>query len=550
MKMYMKAIYMVLLFALPAAVLVSCNKDALKEVPLSDLSPDNILTTKDGFDLFITALHSGAREEMMIDGTDLGPYYEMHIGTDVGTTGQEQTVAFRDYLTYLTPTNATVRRYWDWLYQKLLARANTIIEYAQRAEIAGIWGSEAEKNAVIAEAKFFRAYAHNMLANLYGGVPIADRVYKTPKTDFVKNTRKEVYEFAKQDLEFAAKWLPPTVEPAREGHIVKAAANHLLTEVYISLGEYENAIKSASNVIDSAGLYKLMTTRFGAKKNEPGDAFSDLFQEGNQNRSSGNQESIYVWQFTEFIPGGGGGTANNWLRAWGPFYINLKDPDGVAGNVLVDSLGRGVAYVRATNYFFYDVWKDNWDNDIRNSRYNIRRVQYYNNPASKYFNKVIEPRTTQEDTMRNIFPTIRKIEGRPWQNNNVSGRVPKDIMVYRLAETYLLRAEAYLRAGDAGKAAQDINAVRTRSNAKGVDAADVTLDYILDERARELIAEEPRRRTLIRMGKLVERTRKYNIRTDTKNSILDYHEFWPIPQTAIDANLGAKLEQNKGYIKN
>ena len=549
MKIYIKTIYAVGVLCLSALLLVSCNKDALKEVPLSDLSPDNILTTKEGFDLFITALHSGAREEMMIDGTDLGPYYEMHIGTDVGTTGQEQSLPFRDYLTYLTPTNATVRRYWDWLYQKILARANTIIEYAEREAIAGIWSSEAEKNAVIGEAKFFRAYAHNMLANLYGDVPLSDRVYRTPKTDFVKNTRKEVYELAKQDLEFAARWLPPTVTAAREGHIVKAAADHLLTEVYISLGEYDNAVKSASRVIDSAGLYKLMTTRFGARKNEPGDVFSDLFQEGNQNRSSGNTESIYVWQFTEFIPGGGGGTANNWLRAWGPFYINLKDPDGVAANVLVDSLGRGVAYVRATNYFFYDVWKDNWDNDLRNSRYNIRRVQYYNNPASRYFNKVIEPRTTQEDTMRNIFPTIRKIEGRPWQNNNVSGRVPKDIMVYRLAETYLLRAEAYLRAGNTFNAAKDINAVRVRSNAVPVGEANVTLDYILDERARELIVEEPRRRTLTRMGKLVERTRKYNIRIDTKSTIQDYHEFWPIPQTAIDANIGARLVQNTGYIK-
>src|ERR1700754_1722129 len=116
-------IYSALLLCVLTATVLSCNKDALKEVPLSDLSPDNILTTKKGFEMYITALHSAAREEMMIAGTDLGPYYEMHIGTDVGTTGQEQTVCFRDYLTYLTPSNTTVRRYWYWLYQNLLARA-------------------------------------------------------------------------------------------------------------------------------------------------------------------------------------------------------------------------------------------------------------------------------------------------------------------------------------------------------------------------------------------------------------------------------------------
>ena len=545
MKTRITKIWLLLLTILLVS-LNGCNRDALNEIPLSNLSPDNVLTTKSGFENYIIALHRAARDEMMIDGTDLGPYFEMHIGTDEGTTGQEQTVAFRDYLTYLTPSNATVRRYWNWVYQVMLPRANAIIEYAEKPDIADIWSSEAEKNAVIAEAKFFRAYGHNILANLYGGVPISDQVYKTPKTDFVRNTREEVYEFAKQDLEFASQWLPPTVDAAKEGRIVKAAADHLLTEVYISLGEYEKAIKSADKVINS-GLYKLMDTRFGSKRSEPGDVFSDLFHEGNQNRSSGNLESIYVWQFTEYIVGGGAGTANNWLRAWGPFYINLKDPNGVAGNVVVDSLGRGVAYVRATNYVFYDIWKDNWTNDMRNSSYNIRRVNYYNNPASAYYKKIVEPRVTQEDTMRNIFPTIKKIEGRPWEDRNTSGRVPKDIMVYRLAETYLLRAEAYLRNGDPDNAAKDINKVRERAHATPVDDADVTLDYILDERARELVVEEPRRRTLIRMGKLVERVKKYNIREDTKTTIRSYHEFFPIPQTAIDANSGAKLEQNPGY---
>jgi len=543
---YSKLRTAVFVLVLLSGTLYSCKDGMLDETPLSQLSPDNVLTTKAGFDNYITAMHRASRDEMMIAGTDLGPYFEMNIGTDVGTTGQEQSVPFRDYLTYLTPSNTVVNRYWNWVYEVLLPRANAVIEYAEKPEIAGIWASEAEKNAVIGEARFFRAYGLNILANLYGGVPIPDQVYKAPKTDFVRSSRQAVYEFVKADLQFAAQWLPASVTATREGHMVKAAASHLLTEVNISLGDYEGAIKSAGEVINS-GLYKLMDTRFGAKKNEPGDPFSDLFLEGNQNRSSGNLESIYVWQFTEYIDGGGNGTANNWLRAWGPFYINLKDPRGVAGNVLVDSLGRGVAYVRPTTYFFYDIWKDNFANDMRNSAYNIRRVHYYNNPASTYYKQVIEKRTNQEDTMRNIYPTIRKIEGRPWQNNNVSGRVPKDIMVYRLAETYLLRAEAFFRKGDLPNAASDLNKVRARANAKPVQEADVNLDYILDERARELIVEEPRRRTLSRMGKLVERVRKYNIRVDTRTTIKDFHELFPIPQTAIDANSGAKLEQNPGY---
>jgi hypothetical protein len=147
-----------------------------------------------------------------------------------------------------------------------------------------------------------------------------------------------------------------------------------------------------------------------------------------------------------------------------------------------------------------------------------------------------------------LYPTIRKIEGNvPKSGDNTTGRTFQDLIIYRLAETYLLRAEAYLRKGELQKAADDINVVRSRSKATPVLPSNVNLDYILDERARELTVEEPRRRTLVRMGNLVERVRRYNLRADTCNSIQDKHMFFPIPQSAIDANFSAKLEQNPGY---
>jgi hypothetical protein len=77
----------------------------------------------------------------------------------------------------------------------------------------------------------------------------------------------------------------------------------------------------------------------------------------------------------------------------------------------------------------------------------------------------------------------------------------------------------------------------------------VNLNYILEERARELLFEEPRRRTLIRMGVLVERVKKYGLMEDWRNTIQDYQGVWPIPQSAIDANLGIDLGQNPGYTK-
>jgi starch-binding outer membrane protein, SusD/RagB family len=528
--------------------MLACQK-SLEEVPISNLSNAAVLKDSVGFENYITALHEGARDEFTnTDG--INHNFNMQFGTDVATTGSPTIAPFRNYETYLTPSQVVVGFYWNWAYRIMLLRANTVIAYAGRPEAAAYWKSEAQRNAVIAEARFFRAYTFNLLANLYGGVPLVDTIYSSPKADFVRATRKQTYELAARDLEFASQWLPPTVPKAKEGRIVKAAADHLLSEVYISLGEYDKSIAAATRVINS-GLYNLMTTRFGSERSKPGDVFSDLFRDGNQNRSSGNMESIYVLQIEDQTPGGQGGTVgNNNLRAWGPFYSSgsFRAPDGKAGFIVSDSMGRSVGWMRPTNYFFYDIWKDNWENDIRNSAYNIRRTFVYNNPASSYFGKVVERRTQADDTMFYLYPTIRKIEGNPPKSGDLSrGRTFTDLMVYRLAETYLLRAEAYLRKGDPALAAADINAVRARANAKPVGPAEVTIDYILDERARELTVEEPRRRTLCRMGNLVERVRQYNIRPDTRSSIQDKHLFFPIPQSAIDANYSAKLEQNPDY---
>jgi hypothetical protein len=523
----------------------SCEKGVLNEKPLGTLSPNIVLSNKVGFQNYLVGLSAYGREEMAMDDQS---YIMNFIGTDVVSAGGVEFTFYKDYNTYLNPTTREVISIWNWAYTKMILQANTIIVYANKPESKNVWATEEEKNAVIAEAKFYRAYTYNLLANLYGGVPLIDTLYEGPKSDFERASREQIYEFVKNDLEFASKWLPTTVAKSNEGHIVKAAADHLLSEVYISLGNYDKSIESANNVINS-GLYHLMTTRFGSQISQPGDVYSDLFQDGNQNRSSGNMESIYVWQFEPFTLGGAGTRAgNSMLRQWGPFLVKFLDKDGKA-MLVTDSLGRGTGPCRGTNYFLYDIWKDNYNNDIRNSVHNMRRKFYYNNPASKYFGQEVMTKqlTNQEDTMRNIFAYPRKVEGKPMNNVNTSGNTGKDVMIYRLAETYLLRAEAYFRKDMLQDAADDINVLRNRAGAKPVLAADVNLDYLLDERARELITEEPRRRTLTRMGKLVERTRKYSLLNSTRTTIQEKNEFFPIPQAAIDANFSLKLEQNPGY---
>ena len=115
----------------------------------------------------------------------------------------------------------------------------------------------------------------------------------------------------------------------------------------------------------------------------------------------------------------------------------------------------------------------------------------------------------------------------------------------RLAETYLLLAEAKLAVGKTGEAAAAINAVRVRSDATPITAAQVTLAFILNERSRELVTEEHRRYTLLRTGTWLSRTKAMN--TLAGPFITARDTLFPIPQSVIDANSGKVMPQNPGF---
>jgi hypothetical protein len=155
-----------------------------------------------------------------------------------------------------------------------------------------------------------------------------------------------------------------------------------------------------------------------------------------------------------------------------------------------------------------------------------------------------------------------------------------DWYVFRLAETYLLRAEAYMWKNDAANAAADINAVRTRAKCAPYTAGQVNMATVLDERARELYWEEPRKTELTRIAYIYAKTgqtaptgKVYTLANfSTSNFMVDrvldknlfyktnfvtvhadvfrmsqYHVLWPIPQSAILANPDGHINQNLGY---
>src|SRR5699024_6896766 len=152
---------------------------------------------------------------------------------------------------------------------------------------------------------------------------------------------------------------------------------------------------------------------------------------------------------------------------------------------------------------------------------------------------------------RTKYPSLDKFAD-PTRPSVSEMRSSRDAFVIRLAEMYLIAAEAQFKMGNGSMAADYINVIRERAAKPGheaemrVTADDIDLDFILDERARELAGEQLRWFDLKRTGKLLERTRAHN--PEAGANIQDYHVLRPIPQAQIDAVQNKdEFTQNPGY---
>lgn len=565
----------IFLFLFP---IVSCNEDEfLREVPLDFYSPENSFVTYEDFESALNSLNGKFRDFLWDGSGQHGRRY--WYGTDLLLSVYDVTGSGTDYEQVWGPMGDVIGEFWNPWWE-LIYDANVII---RRSEDDMVLTGE-QKTLLQAEAKFFRGYSYKFLANLYGGVPIVLTETEEPKRDYVRASRQETYEQSAKDLEFAADNLRD-IDEVDESRVNKLAASHALSEVYNSLGRWQDAIDEASNVINHPGM-ALMTERFGNKytnvekfgwfnenEDDPdnyGDTYGDLFVPGNQDRSIGNTEAIWVLQFKWNVSGGGYGYL--WSRYLTPDLTkcNIYQSDGKIQPVLKNPNtyynSRGQGFGGPTPYYYSTLWeKSGYYQDIRNSKTNIIRDVKINNPDNEYNGKWVEadnvPRVknNESDTLRYWYPYPAKTitpgtdPAELWlADQSVPGSLTGSARYtfrkhyqMRLAETYLLRAEAYLGKGDVASAAADINVVRRRAKAPDVTPADVDIDYILDERLRELDFEELRHATLSRLNLLVDRTRRFN--PTNAWCMKDHMNLVAIPFSEIQKNVEARLEQNPGY---
>lgn len=567
----MKKIIIILTVAL-AFTVISCSEDYLDETPYSSYAAET-LTDEDGIEALLKGLHY-TFGQLWTYSSRQGWLCCWQEGTDVCSPGGVEGVeiGFYEY-GELTPENEAVEYMWSQCF--------LVINNANNALAAIGEDGDAEK---IAEAKFFRGYMYNHLVTFYGAVPLLTEATSTARTDYERTPVDEVNAQIVEDLTYAAENLPSIDEAVTESRANKHMAMQCLGEVYLRMDDAANAETVLTKIIES-GDFSLINARYGIDADEDGDYFHDMFMYGNQRRSEGNTEAIWIFEleYTSDVPGGFTNAPQH-RRNWVPGYHAVPGMvyavyDSTENQYVSEYGGRGNGRMRPSDWVKYQLYEDG---DMRNSEYNFTRQFYYNSPDYKdtigidangfrvdtasvdaVTIKIIQTGDSvvvaEGDTLYSIFPYTRKWDS--FDPNDTWGwYCIKDFPMMRLGETYLLRAEARLEQGNTSGAADDINVLRDRAfqaareesgntDLGKVESSDIDLDFILDERVRELFAEENRRMTLMRTGTLVERA-ALNTDVTIKGEISgleEYHLLLPIPLSEIQLNKDVEWEQNPGY---
>lgn len=562
----MKKIFCILTI-LVAVSITSCKK-YLEEQNLSGITSTNYYTNAAGYNALVNSCYASLRSIYNINPS-LFEY-----GTDVTTRGEIEAVSgtvgdlviratqLNEYKT-LAADNSAVSTVFTAAYAGI-QRCNTAINRA-----AGIPDlSAADKTIRVAEARFIRAYYYYLLVENFGNISIVKDEINTVITHFAPNTEQEVYEFLISELNSAVADLPVTTPDF--GRATKGAAKNLLGLVYLTKGyksfgsaaDFQKAAQYTDEVINS-GTYALLPL------------FTDVFKSTNQ------QNKEIIWSI-QYEPGSGvSGNGQNVLFGWRIF----REKGFYDGEIAL--YNRRLSDFMPTQYLYtlYNTVKDSRYDGTFLSRFNAVKDDVLGTATVKtgdlrfYFPYPDQPFTAADEAaLKLINPNVQVVRFDQWkqdfngiggamkfpmvnkfydplaglQGNNENGYAnTRDLFIFRLADTYLLSAEAYFKLGQLNTAADRLNAVRQRAAKPGqsltITSVDVTLDFILDERARELEGEYKRWLDLKRTHKL-NRAFDNNILTQTANpggSIEKYY-LRPIPQAVRDRDSGG-YPQNPGY---
>jgi hypothetical protein len=539
--------------------LSSCSS-FLEENNKNTVTADVFYKTTEGIESLVNSCYAPTR---IWYGKTVG-YLLTEAGTDEMLFGNTAngTYPYFDYNSNLQATEGGLIFVWKSFYRGINT-CNTAIARIKDSPLPANLKAIRE-----GEVRFLRAFYYYHLVETFGAIPLRTQETTEPEITALRAPADDVYKLIFSDLETALTTIKGVVTP-QGGRITEPAVAAFLARLYLTRDKNTEALAMADRVIKS---YDFKLT----------ENYKSLWDIANSSGST-NKEVIWFVNYSE----------NNTLNDYGRYddlgYYWLWEGghhghlmfipyfNGLKGWQYDLESGRSLLQYMPSRYLvdLYDETKDaRWAGSFRT-------VWWANDPTTltagmKLGDTIaVVSKRAVTDTYRKSKPYAIYDVNDVYQANGVPviprwryaglwkfadpSRSAKDVVnskrdafVFRLSEMYLIAAEASMKLGNTGSAADYVNVVRKRAALPGksdqmiVKATDMTLDFMLDERAREFVGEQLRWFDLKRTGKLIERLAKYNL--DAALNVKTYHLMRPIPRVEIDV-LQNKTEfvQNPGY---
>lgn len=500
-------------------MMTSCIDD-LKQEPITEITAASLYKDFGNYKNLLAKLYGGLAIAGQAGGDGQGDiadidggfsnymrlmYYMQEATTDEAVIGWNDGTLPEFHKMSWTPANEFNNAMYYRLYTQV-AFCNEFVKNTtdEMLSLNGISGSNLDEAKVMrAEAKFLRAQTYFHLLDLYGNVPFVDEttIGTVPK----QISRADLFKYVEAELLASAAGLKPA-RSNEYGRLDKAAAWTLLSKLYLNAKVYTGVDRNADVI---ANTEKVISAGYSLNP-----SYANLFLADNH---LNNSENIFSIVYDGLKTQTNGGTTFMVHAAIGG---TMKPADfGVNG---------GWGGIRTTKAFVQKFE----NNDLRGRFHKDGQTLEINDLGN--FN----------DGYAFIKYKNVKSDGTPGVDNNW---VEADFSMYRLADVYLMYAEAVVRGGGGSMATavSYVNALRARANASSISVLD--LNFILDERSRELSWENTRRTDLIRFGKFTSSAYLWPWKGNIKEGVAvgEYRNLFPIPNNDLVVN--PNLKQNPGY---
>lgn len=547
----MKKIY-TLAAVLSFAALTGCS-DFLDQDLKSNVPGPEFYGTAQGYESLRNAAYSSLRT---IYGGD--PWL-FEGGTDLFATGRTSVNVCNLYSNAYTSANDAVTTFYTDHY-KAISLANELIYWG---------GDDPARKGAVAQARGLRALYYLNLVQQFGGVPLIKERVSGILESVERASTIDTYDYIISELESLVSGNDLVAE-ATDGTFNKRAANHYLAKAYLSRGYISNDKQDFTNAVSAAqaaGAGQALTTEYSTLFSNAGEGNSEVLLSvvydltTVEDKESGNKQQAHFGSYLNNASDGHKYTSSTLTPTLWMHEVFNTDTDNPSQDKRYeatfmtelrqsywDFYDESKKDVSPVKYYYCPSWElanvDSWRAALP-SRADAVVIELL--PEGKNYNGVV---TSYESKMEeDIFglPCFRKFDdtenGKAVFSTTSSMR---DIYLARLAETNLIAAEACIKSDNLSEALKYVNIVRTRANATPAKESEMSIDYILNERARELAGENHRWADLARTGKLAEYVEEYNPDI-SEGQITEKFYLRPIPLSAIELNPALKGHQNEGW---